>query len=207
MPLPGRLVLSYHDGPVVRLGVRAQQGCRALVGGQLPFLGIMSDMNAFKYTVAFLLPVKAKGTKNFRELLEYARSMGFQFLISNCMGNSRLLLRAGKVHCTPLEVANLLIALHLLATQRREDLIIVGTIDQAKYQHRLFATLSIAKLRSWSQHLADMLAANRLCEEASLAVAARKHEDRPHEPEQVHATKAQVKKPMRAVVDEPRVLH
>ena len=164
-------------------------------------------MNAFKYTVAFLLPVKAKGTKNFRELLEYARAMGFEFLITSCMGNSRLLLRAGKARCTHLELADLLIALHLLATQRREDLIIVGTIDQAKYQHRLFATLSIEKLRSWSQHLADMLVANRLREEASQDVAARKHEDGPQTPEQVHATKTQVKQPIPAVVDERRVLH
>jgi len=167
----------------------------------------MSGMNAFKYTVAFLLPVKAKGTKNFRELLKYAHSMGFDFLISNCLNDSKLLLRAAKVRCTPLEVANLLIALHLLATQRREDLIIVGTIDQVKYQHCLFATLSIEKLRNWSQHLANMLATNRLSEEVSRGAAARKHEDRPAKPREVHTNRAEGKSPITAVVDEPRVLH
>ena len=165
----------------------------------------MSEISAFRYTVAFLLPVAAKGTKNFRELIEYARAMGFGFLISRCMGNSRLLLRGGKAHCTPLEMANLLIALHLLATQRREDLIIVGTIDQVRYQHCLFATLSIEKIRHWSQHLTNMLARNRLYEEASRGAEPGEHKDRQSMPGKVH--KADVETPLTAVVREPRVLH
>ena len=146
----------------------------------------MSAINTFTYTVAFRLPVKASRTKNFRELLEYAHSMGFEFLVSNCLDNSKLLLRAGKVRCTPPEVANLLIALHLLATQRRQDLFIVGRINQVKYQHCLFATLSIEKLRHWSQHLTNMLATNRLYEEASRGIAPLKHEGGPSKPTNVH---------------------
>ena len=165
----------------------------------------MSAMNTFTYTVAFLLPAKAKRTKNFRELLEYARSMGFEFLVSNCLDNSELLLRAGKVRCTPLEVANLLIALHLLATQRRQDLIIVGRINQVKYQHRLFATLSIEKLRHWSQHLTNTLVTNSLHEEASQGVAPRKHQGRPFRHTNVHP--AEVTIPLTSVVHEQRVLH
>ena len=165
----------------------------------------MSVMNTFTYTVAFMLPEKAKRTKNFRELLEYARSMGFEFLVSNCLDNSELLLRAGKVRCTPLEVANLLIALHLLATQRRQDLIIVGRINQVKYQHCLFATLSIEKLRHWSQHLTNMLATNRLFEEASRSVAPREHDGGPSKPTDVHP--AEVTIPLNSVVYEQRVLH
>ena len=64
-------------------------------------------------------------------------------------------------------MADLLIALHLLATQRREDLIIVGTIDRVKYQHCLFATLSIEKLSNWSEHLANVLTRNRSDEDPS----------------------------------------
>ncbi len=156
--------------------------------------GHMSAMNTFTYTVAFMLPVKAKRTKNFRELLEYAHLMGFEFLVSNCLDNSKLLLRSGKVRCTPPEVANLLIALHLLATQRRQDLIIVGRTNQVKYQHCLFATLSIEKLRHWSQYLTNMLATNRLYEEASRSIALRKHEGRPSKPTYGHTTK--VKPPL-----------
>ena len=165
----------------------------------------MSVMNTFTYTVAFMLPEKAKRTKNFRELLEYARSMGFEFLVSNCLDNSELLLRAGKVRCTPLEVANLLIALHLLATQRRQDLIIVGRINQVKYHHCLFATLSIEKLRHWSQHLTNMLATNRLFEEASRSVAPREHDGGPSKPTDVHPTEVTI--PLTSVVHEQRVLH
>ena len=152
-----------------------------------------------------MLPAKARRTKNFGELLEYAHSMGFEFLVSDCLDNNGLLLRAAKVRCTPLEVANLLIALHLLATQRRQDLIIVGRINQVKYQHCLFATLSIEKLRHWSQHLTHMLAANRLDEEASPGVAPREHEGRPPKPTGRHT--AVVTIPRRSVVDEQRVLH
>ena len=165
----------------------------------------MSTMNRFTYTVAFMLPVKAKRTKNFRELLEYAHSMGFEFLVSSCLGNSQLLLRTGKVRCTPQEVANLLIALHLLATQRRQDLIIVGRINQVKYQHCLFATLSIEKLRHWSHHLTKMLGTNRLYEKASGGVAPRKYEGGPSKPTDVH--RAEVTTPLTSVVDEQRVLH
>ena len=86
-------------------------------------------MKEFSYTVAFLLPVKAEKTKNFKELLKYSEAMGFQSRLSHCIGNSKVLLRTGKAACTPLEVANLLIALHLLATQRKEDVVIVGAID------------------------------------------------------------------------------
>ena len=118
-------------------------------------------MKEFSYTVAFLLPVKAEKTKNFKELLKYSEAMGFQSRLSHCIGNSKVLLRTGKAACTPLEVANLLIALHLLATQRKEDVVIVGAIDGVKYQQRLFATLSIEKIRNWSEHLSDRLAPDR----------------------------------------------
>jgi len=165
----------------------------------------MFAMNTFTYTVAFMLPVKAKRTKNFRELVEYAHSMGFEFLVSNCLDNSELLLRAGKVRCTPLEVANLLIALHLLATQRRQDLIIVGRINQVKYQHCLFATLSIEKLRHWSQHLTNTLTTNGLYEDASRGVGPREHEGGPSKPTDVYP--AAVTIPLTSVVYEQRVLH
>jgi hypothetical protein len=165
----------------------------------------MSAMNTFTYTVAFMLPVKAKRTKNFRELLEYARSMGFEFLVSDCLDNSALLLRAAKVRCTPQEVANLLIALHLLATQRRHDLIIVGRINQVKYQHCLFATLSIEKLRHWSQHLTNMLAADRMYAEAPRGIAPRKNQGGSSRSTDVHVV--EVTTPLTSVVDEQRVLH
>jgi hypothetical protein len=165
----------------------------------------MSAMNTFTYTVAFMLPVKAKRTKNFRELLEYAHSMGFGFLVSSCLDNSELLLRAGKARCTPLELANLLTALHLLATQRRQDLIIVGRINQVKYQHCLFATLSIEKLRHWSEHLTNLLATNRLYEAASRGFTPREHEGGPSKPIDVHTPVVTI--PRTPVVDERRVLH
>jgi hypothetical protein len=165
----------------------------------------MPAMNTFTYTVAFMLPAKAKRTKNFRELLEYARSMGFEFLVSNCLDNSELLLRARKARCTPLELANLLMALHLLATQRRQDLIIVGRINQVKYQHCLFATLSIEKIRHWSQHMTNMLATNSLYEEAPRGVASRKREVRLPKPTGVHTVAGTI--PPTFVVDEQRVLH
>jgi hypothetical protein len=165
----------------------------------------MYAMNTFTYTVAFMLPVKAKRTKNFRELLEYAYSMGFEFLVSECLDNSGLLLRAGKVGCTPQEVANLLIALHLLASQRRQDLIIVGRINQVKYQHCLFATLSIEKLRHWSQHLTNMLATNRPDKQASRGSDLHKDEGGPSRHTYVHTPK--LTPPMTPVVDKQRVLH
>ncbi len=115
-------------------------------------------MKDFKFTVAFLLPAKAEKTKNFKELLRYGDAMGFQSRLSRCLDNSKILFRVGKPACTPIEVANLLIALHLLATQRKEDVVIVGTVDGVKYQHRLFATLSIEKIRNWSGHLTSRLA-------------------------------------------------
>ena len=118
-------------------------------------------MKDFRFTVAFLLPVKAEKSKNYRELLKYAEIMGFQARSSRCIGDSKILLRVGKVASTPLEVANLLIALHLLATQRKEDVVIVGTVDHVKYQHRLFATLSIEKIRNWSDHLFNGVAINK----------------------------------------------
>ena len=165
----------------------------------------MSAMNTFTYTVAFMLPAKARRTKNFGELLEYAHSMGFEFLVSDCLDKGGLLLRAGKAHCTPMEVANLLIALHLLATQRRQDLIIVGRINQVKYQHCLFATLSIEKIRHWSQHLNNLLATNRLFEEASRGVAPREHAGGRSEPTDVRP--AEITIPLTSVVNEQRVLH
>jgi hypothetical protein len=115
-------------------------------------------MSEFSFTVAFLLPAKAEHTKNFRELRKYAHSMGFRTLLSRCQNDSKLLLRAFGVSCGLLEVASLFIALHLLAAQRREDLIMVGRIDGRKYEHRLFATLSIERIADWSRHLAKRLA-------------------------------------------------
>jgi hypothetical protein len=114
-------------------------------------------MSDFSFTVAFLLPAKAEHTKNFRELQRYAHSMGFRILLSRCLNDSKLLLRAFRLNCGPLEVASLFIALHLLAAQRREDLILVGRIDGRKYEHRLFATLSIEKIADWSHHLMKRL--------------------------------------------------
>jgi len=165
----------------------------------------MPAMNTFTYTVAFMLPAKAKKTKNYRELLEYAQSMGFKFLVSGCLDNSELLLRARKTRCTPLELANLLMALHLLATQRRQDLIIVGRINQAKYQHCLFATLSIEKIRHWSQHLTNLLATNNLYEEAARSVAPRKHKGRLPKHTGVHTVVGSM--PPTIVGEEKRVLH
>jgi hypothetical protein len=166
----------------------------------------MSATNTFTYTVAFMLPAKAKRSKNFQELLEYARSMGIGFLISDCLDNSQLLLRAAKVRCTPQDVANLHVALHLLASQRRQNLIIVGSINHVKYQHCLFATLSIEKLRHWSQHLTEMLATSRSDEEASRGMEPRRHERGPSEPTGVHK-KTDVTIPLTPVVHEHRVLH
>jgi hypothetical protein len=165
----------------------------------------MSAMNTFTYTVAFMLPAKVRRTKNFGELLEYAHSMGFEFLVSDCLNNNGLLLRVAKVRCSPLEAANLLIALHLLAAQRRQDLIIVGRINQVKYQHCLFATLSIEKIRHWSQHLTNMLATNRLDEEASRGVAPREQEGGLFEPTDVHPTEVTI--PLTSVVHEQQVQH
>ena len=141
----GRLI---SNGP--SLGLTGQRDRGKLAG---------PSMKDFSFTVAFLLPVKAEKTKNFRELLKYSDDLGFKTSFSRCIGDSQILLRAGKRACTPLQVANLLIALHLLATQRKEDVIIVGAVDGVKYQHRLFATLSIEKIRNWTTHLSDKLAA------------------------------------------------
>lgn len=115
-------------------------------------------MSDFSFTVAFLLPAKAEHTKNFRELRKYAHTMGFRTLLSKCQNDSKLLLRTFRVGCGPLEVASLFIALHLLAAQRKEDLIMVGRINGRKYEHRLFATLSIERIADWSRHLMKRLA-------------------------------------------------
>jgi len=166
-------------------------------------------MSDFRFTVAFLLPEKARRTKNFRELLSYAHSMGFQTLLSSCQNDSMLLLRAGKPRCTPLEVANLFIALHLLAAQRRKDLIIVGTIDQSKYEHCLFATLSIEKFHNWSHHLMNKLAGRDVSEAEPLQAHPGPQADRPPATEQTESTQADTTKPLTVVMsdDEARVLH
>lgn len=165
-------------------------------------------MKDFRFTVAFLLPAKAEKSKNFRELLKYAEAMGFQVRFSRCIGDSKILLRAGKVACTPLEVANLLIALHLLATQRREDVIMVGTIDRRKYQHRLFATLSIEKIRNWSDHLSSRVATDESdAESRSRPIASPPETRRPRTPPQ--APESEEKTPLVVIPEgnQPRVLH
>ncbi len=161
-------------------------------------------MTDFSFTVAFLLPVKAEKTKNFRELLKYSEAMGFQARLSRCIGNSKVLLRVGKPACTPLEVANLLIALHLLATQRKEDVVIVGTIDGVKYQHRLFATLSIEKIRNWSGHLSA-----RLASDTTDAQTGPRESTRPTGKRLVKAPTSEEKAPIVVIPEgnEPRVWH
>ena len=167
-----------------------------------------SDMKDFRFTVAFLLPVKAEKTKNFRELLKYAEAMGFHTRFSRCIGGSKILLTAGKVACAPLEVANLLIALHLLATQRKEDVIIVGTIDQVKYQHRLFATLSIEKIRNWSEHLSNRVATDESdAESRSQRIALPPEKRQPRTPPQT--PESEEKTPLVVIPEgnQARVLH
>ena len=129
-------------------------------------------MMDFSFTVAFLLPAKARKTKNFRQLLEYSHDMGFQTLLSDCINNTKVLLRLGKRRCSPMQMANLFIALHLLTTQRKEDLIMVGSVDGAKYQHCLFATLSIEKIRNWTSHLMERLAARGTSQHSPLPAPA-----------------------------------
>ncbi len=165
-------------------------------------------MKDFRFTVAFLLPAKAGKSKNFRELLKYAEDMGFQARFSYCIDNSKILLRAGKVACTPLEVANLLIALHLLATQRKEDVVIVGAIDHVKYQHRLFATLSIEKIRNWSDHLSNKAATDESdTENRSRPITSPPEKRLPKTPPQ--APESEEKAPLVVIPkgDQPRVLH
>ena len=165
-------------------------------------------MKDFRFTVAFLLPAKAGKSKNFRELLKYAEDMGFQARFSYCIDNSKILLRAGKVACTPLEVANLLIALHLLATQRKEDVVIVGAIDRVKYQHRLFATMSIERIRNWSDHLSNRAATDESDTESSPGpIAAPPEKQVPRTPPQT--PESEEKAPLVVIPegDQPRVLH
>ena len=164
-------------------------------------------MRDFSFTVAFLLPAKARKTKNFRQLLKYARDLGFRTLLSDCIKNTRILLRIGKPRCNPMEVANLFIALHLLTTQRKEDLIMVGTVDQAKYQHCLFATLSIEKMRNWTGHLMARLAGKTSYQESPLPAPLVASESAVTS--RTEASDPAVKKPMHVELSdtEPRVLH
>ncbi len=165
-------------------------------------------MKDFSFTVAFLLPVKAEKTKNFRELLKYADGLGFKTRLSRCIGDSKILLRAGKLACKPLEVANLLIALHLLATQRKEDVVIVGAVDGVKYQHRLFATLSIEKIRNWSDHLSNKAATDQSdAENRSRPITSRPQKRLPKTPPQ--APESEEKAPLVVIPKggQPRVLH
>ncbi len=166
-------------------------------------------MRDFSFTVAFLLPAKARKTKNFRQLLKYARDLGFRTLLSDCINNTRILLRIGKARCDPMEVANLFIALHLLTTQRKEDLIMVGTVDQAKYQHCLFATLSIEKMRNWTGHLMARLAGKTSHRESPLPTPAPLVASESAVTSRTGASEPAVKKPLHVELSdtEPRVLH
>lgn len=166
-------------------------------------------MSDFRFTVAFMLPEKVRRTKNFCELLDYAHSMDFQTSLSSCLNDSQVLLRAGKAHCSPLEVANLFVALHLLVAQRKQDLIIVGTIDQTKYEHCLFATLSIEKIRHWSEHLMNRLAGRDVSEEEPLQAPSGPQEERPPATGQTESTQSDTSKPLTVVLsdNEARVLH
>lgn len=113
-------------------------------------------MANFAFHVATLINNKAIETKNFNELLDYARSMGFHVATTpSC--NERSIVHFGKRDTGLLEVTDLLIGLHLLATQRHEDLTLVGKIDEHKFAHRLFGTLSIEKLRNWTSHLHEVM--------------------------------------------------
>ncbi len=164
-------------------------------------------MSRFSFTVAFLLPVKAEKSKNFRELLKYARLMGFHIGLSRCVNNSKLLLRFGKAHCGALEVASLFVALHLLATQRKEDLIIVGTIDATKFQHCFFATLSIEKIHDWTSHLMKRLASSDVDAQGPVRRLPYQKYNRPRTTSEERAAKS--KSSAFDVTDgpEPRVLH
>ena len=166
-------------------------------------------MTDFSFTMAFLLPSKARKTKNFRELLKYAHYLGFQTLLSNCINNTKVLLRLRKARCNPVEVANLFIAVHLVTSQRKEDLIMVGTVDQTKYQHCLFATLSIQKMRNWTDHLMARLARREAYEKAPFRGPAPPPASRSPGAGPRPAGKPAVKKPVPVDLTDtqPRVLH
>jgi len=113
-------------------------------------------MANFSFNVATLIHNKALNSKNFKELLDFAGAMGFHTATTpSC--NERSILHFGKRDTALLEVTDLLIALHLFATQRHEDLTLVGKIDDRKFAHRLFGTLSIEKLRNWTGHLHEVM--------------------------------------------------
>jgi hypothetical protein len=113
-------------------------------------------MAHFSFHVATLIHNKALNSKNFKELLDFAGTLGFHAATTpSC--NERSILHLGKRQTAILEVTDLLIALHLFATQRHEDLTLVGKIDDHKFAHRIFGTLSIEKLRNWTSHLHEVM--------------------------------------------------
>ena len=110
--------------------------------------------------LATLLPETALKSKNFNELLDYAKFLGFQSVFTETGKEKHILLRLGKKHATMLDLSDVLIALHLFAAQRHQDLVVAGRLDEQKFHHCLFGTLSIAKIRNWALHLQE-LAENR----------------------------------------------
>ena len=113
-------------------------------------------MSTFSFHLATLIDDKATKSKNYKELVEFSHSMGFHVVVTP-VANGRDILHVGKRETALLEVTDLLIALHMFATQRHQDLILVGKIDDHKFTHRLFGTLSIEKLRNWSANLQEIM--------------------------------------------------
>ncbi|MDH5545840.1 MAG: hypothetical protein OEZ43_09620 [Gammaproteobacteria bacterium] len=113
-------------------------------------------MSNFSFQITTLIQNKAINSKNFKELLDFAASLGFHSVTTPSCAE-KTLLHIGKRETGLLEVTDLLIALHLFATQRHEDLTLVGKMDEHKFSHRLFGTLSIEKLHNWSNHLHDVM--------------------------------------------------
>lgn len=111
-------------------------------------------MKAVSFELATLIPESAIDSKNFGELIQYIELMGFHAAIVHTHSDERVILRAGKRSSTILEVIEVFVALHLFAAQRKHDLVVVGKFDGEKYQHRIFGTLSIQKLRHWTESLA-----------------------------------------------------
>jgi hypothetical protein len=111
-------------------------------------------MRAVSFELATLIPESAVNSKNFNELLQYIELMGFHAAFVHTHKDERIILRAGKKSSTILEVIEVFVALHLFAAQRKQDLVVVGKFDGEKYQHRVFGTLSIQKLRHWTESLA-----------------------------------------------------
>lgn len=106
--------------------------------------------------IATLLPDSALKSKNFGELVEYAKALGFQVAHTETGKEKHILLRIGKKSATMLDLTDILIAMHLFAAQRHQDLVVAGRLDEHKFHHCLFGTLSIEKIKNWTLHLHEL---------------------------------------------------